>query len=147
MIVCTPFFQYVFPAYIIRTHSNVACTSGWQFTESYLTSKSLGSKAAIDLLYHIRHLVDSLELFSTTDFDVLIRAFANVRGLTDTMRSRGLQIDFRDFAVGFSQPKPMVDYIDVGRGKEMADAKIAGTVFTHSKTIVISNGTAHQLTF
>ena len=59
----------------------------------------------------------------------MVRIFANVDGVAERLRSRGIQTDFRQFAVGFSQPRSLVDFVDVGRGKEMADAKIAGMHF------------------
>jgi hypothetical protein len=57
---------------------------------------------------------------------------ANVGGLSKTLFSEGC-IDnlnqFRDFTLGFTQAKASFDFLDVGFGKERADAKIRGMVF------------------
>ncbi|KAF8414722.1 hypothetical protein EV426DRAFT_579156 [Tirmania nivea] len=102
------------------------------FTETYLLHTHGGQNAATELLQAARNTLRMSGLFGATEsFEVVVRAFANVDGVADVLRSRGLQSDFRKFAVGFSQPRSLVDFVDVGRGKEMADAKIAGEIRFH----------------
>lgn len=55
---------------------------------------------------------------------------ANVGGLSKALYNEGCieQLNqFRDFTLGFTQAKASFDFIDVGFGKERADAKIRGT--------------------
>jgi len=56
---------------------------------------------------------------------------ANVGGLGKALYNEGCieQLNqFRDFTLGFTQAKASFDFIDVGFGKERADAKIRGTI-------------------
>lgn len=76
-------------------------------------------------------------LNSSTDPDkiqVTVRACANLRGLAQAC-VRDKKIDsatsMMEFWCGFTRRFPLVDFIDVGPGKEEADNKIRGT-FTHS---------------
>ncbi|KAF8441261.1 hypothetical protein BGX38DRAFT_816621 [Terfezia claveryi] len=105
---------------------------GMIFTEYFLLHSQGGQNAVTELLQTTRNTVRESGLFGATEsFEIVVRAFANVDGVADILRSRGIQTDFRQFAVGFSQPMSLVDFVDVGRGKEMADAKIAGEIRFH----------------
>ena len=54
--------------------------------------------------------------------------YFNRVGLGDTLCCNGVcsRNDFEDFVIGFNQSDPLFAMIDVGRGKEAADAKIRG---------------------
>ncbi|KAF8477414.1 hypothetical protein BDZ91DRAFT_757916 [Kalaharituber pfeilii] len=107
---------------------------GMIFTEQLLMAG--GPAAAAAVLKHARNIAADSPFLSSTSansFEVLIRIFANVNGLSEALRRRlpNVNFSFRDFTIGFSQPRSLVDWIDVGAGKEMADAKITGEIHFH----------------
>jgi hypothetical protein len=59
---------------------------------------------------------------------VVVRVYANVRGLAKTYRDNGILPDLRfdDFVRGFNMGDVMCDYVDAGNGKECADEKVKG---------------------
>ena len=61
--------------------------------------------------------------------DILIRAFANVSGLSEALERGGRVNDtsqLRAFATGFSNRQAFFDFVDIGSGKERTDRKIKG---------------------
>lgn len=60
---------------------------------------------------------------------ILVRIYANVRGLADVLHKTGI-IEraslFEDFVRGLTGSKLLFDFIDVGTGKDRADDKITG---------------------
>lgn len=55
--------------------------------------------------------------------------YLNRNGLCDLLYSNDIianKSDFDDFIVGFNQASPLLSIVDVGRGKEAADAKVRG---------------------
>lgn len=55
--------------------------------------------------------------------------YLNRTGLCDLFYSNniiGQKSEFDDFIVGFNQASPLLSIIDVGPGKEAADAKVRG---------------------
>lgn len=61
--------------------------------------------------------------------DVVIRAYANLRGLGKACIKNGLMratADLSLFANGFTGRQPLFDFVDVGLGKERADHKVKG---------------------
>ncbi|CAM1503936.1 Fc.00g015270.m01.CDS01 [Cosmosporella sp. VM-42] len=64
------------------------------------------------------------------EIEFIAKVFANVTGLGRAMMRDGCLNDLqnlRDFTLGFTQAKASFDFIDVGYGKERADAKIRET--------------------
>ena len=62
---------------------------------------------------------------------VMVKAFANLSGLGQAcVRDRKLTSvgDMNQFWIGFTRRYPMVDFVDVGPGKEEADNKLRGQV-------------------
>jgi hypothetical protein len=57
-----------------------------------------------------------------------VQVYLNQNGLAETLASRKLctVAQFDDFVVGFNQSSPLFSIVDVGSGKEAADAKIKG---------------------
>ncbi|KAB2576455.1 hypothetical protein DBV05_g4905 [Lasiodiplodia theobromae] len=57
---------------------------------------------------------------------VTARVYANAKGLTDTCARAGIapKVDVQDFIVGFTGAKFLMDFVDVGSGKDRADEKI-----------------------
>ena len=63
------------------------------------------------------------------NMDVVVRAFANVKGLNQALHRDGKMrecADLASFARGFTQRLGLFDFIDVGSGKEEADEKVRG---------------------
>lgn len=70
--------------------------------------------------------------------DIVVRAYANLRGLGRHCASDGLMkatADLGLFANGFTKRQPLFDFVDVGLGKERADDKVRGTERPPSCTI------------
>lgn len=66
----------------------------------------------------------------------------NRAGLAGVLRSNGIisnKSEFDDFITGFNQASPLLSIIDVGSGKEAADAKLRGNVLAVSLLISMSN--------
>lgn len=88
-----------------------------------------GKEAAALLLSAVReHVADTLEDIPS-EYKIVARIYANVKGLAETCRRAGI-IDrpslMDDFARGFTQSKALFDFVDVGSGKERADNKLSG---------------------
>jgi hypothetical protein len=67
----------------------------------------------------------------TGSLEIICRVVANVGGLSKALFNEGCIENsalFRDFTLGFTQSKASFDFLDVGFGKERADAKIRGMV-------------------
>lgn len=64
------------------------------------------------------------------DDRVIIRVYANVRGLSRTLKAAKIiseESTFDQFIAGFNKSHPLSDYIDAGAHKEAADSKLKGT--------------------
>jgi hypothetical protein len=73
-----------------------------------------------------KHLLSS---FSLDQFQLWTYIFYNKRGLSETLGRAGLwqaKAKLDDFMIGFNQAAGRFSMVDVGFGKEMADAKIKG---------------------
>ena len=88
-----------------------------------------GVKDAADkLLARVRLYLRSSKICSE-DVDLMVRAYANLRGLGQACVQSGKTKHAADlglFAVGFTKRQALFDFIDVGAGKERADNKIRG---------------------
>ncbi|KAK5947982.1 hypothetical protein OHC33_011023 [Knufia fluminis] len=77
--------------------------------------------------------------------NVLMRVFANLKGLGGTYAGAGIiqgDSKFRDFVLGFNKSHKFSEYIDAGNSKEAADSKIKATTQlfinnAHCKHIVL----------
>ncbi|KAL9631109.1 MAG: hypothetical protein Q9204_004390 [Flavoplaca sp. TL-2023a] len=84
-----------------------------------------GELAADELLAGIRlHLSDVSAYLS--DVDIKVCAYANFNGLEKACKNRHMKAtaSLRLFATGFTGRHPLLDFVDVGAGKERADNKI-----------------------
>lgn len=82
--------------------------------------------AANELLKAINEKFNSTE---TTPVTVIVNVFANVTGLGKAMKRDGCVADnnaLHNFVMGFNQANVSSTFVDVGFGKELADAKILG---------------------
>ncbi|KAI0845787.1 hypothetical protein F5Y00DRAFT_272692 [Daldinia vernicosa] len=92
-----------------------------------------GKKAANELLKAINEKFNSAE---TTSVTVIVNIFANVTGLAKAMKRDGCVADkhaLHDFVTGFNQANVSSTFVDVGFGKELADAKILDSLRFHLK--------------
>ncbi|CZT43008.1 uncharacterized protein RSE6_02983 [Rhynchosporium secalis] len=101
------------------------------FRDEYLTRGMDGGHAAADVLKEKvqEHLVNGLgaSVEKTKALPIMIKAFANLEGLSNyCVKSQRLrsQDALSKFWAGFSRSSALVDFIDVGRGKEEADSKL-----------------------
>ncbi|KAH8667966.1 C-x8-C-x5-C-x3-H type zinc finger protein-like protein [Tricladium varicosporioides] len=97
---------------------------GMIFNEDLISQGLEGGKSAASslrnaVLDHCSELTDEIE--------IMAKVCANVSGLSKAMQRDGClenPDNFREFTLGFTQGKASFDFIDVGHGKERADAKI-----------------------
>lgn len=105
---------------------------GLLFNESFIKDGLEGGKSAARALRTAVAQLCSHE--RTGSLEIICRVMANVGGLSKALYNEGCieQLDqFRDFTLGFTQAKASFDFIDVGFGKERADAKIRETARWH----------------
>ncbi|KAL8989574.1 MAG: hypothetical protein Q9177_001572 [Variospora cf. flavescens] len=104
---------------------------GYIFRDNFLNKNEEGGKQAADeLLVQVRKYVGELGL-DMTKTDVVVRAYANLRGLGRHCARDGLMkatADLGLFANGFTKRQPLFDFVDVGLGKERADDKVRETL-------------------
>ena len=65
------------------------------------------------------------------DHKIVIRVYANLRGLSKTYADKGILPNiaaFSEFVLGFNKAHPLCDFIDAGNHKEAADTKLKGTL-------------------
>ncbi|KAG8880128.1 hypothetical protein FRB97_001059 [Tulasnella sp. 331] len=116
---------------------------GAVFSESFLTrGKEGGRDAAASLIAGIKANIDSHNSsLSRTDRNIsdpsqgriispqiICTVFFNRMGLCKTLLANNFCTaqNFLDFFIGFNQASPLVTLVDVGDGKEAADAKLRG---------------------
>ena len=64
------------------------------------------------------------------DHKIVIRVYANLRGLSKTYVDKGILPNtaaFHEFVLGFNKAHPLCDFIDAGNHKEAADTKLKGS--------------------
>ena len=57
---------------------------------------------------------------------VVIRVYANVKGLAKTYKEMEIMPKFDEFIRGFNMGDALCDFIDAGNGKECSDEKVKG---------------------
>ena len=65
------------------------------------------------------------------DHRIVIRVYANLRGLSKTYADKGILPNtaaFSEFVLGFNKAHPLFDFIDAGNHKEAADTKLKGSL-------------------
>jgi hypothetical protein len=91
-----------------------------------------GQSAADDFMTKVREYLVSLgpAMKDAKTIPVIVKAYANLSGLAQAcMRDKkvGSVGDMGQFWCGFTRRYPLVDFVDVGAGKEEADNKLRGT--------------------
>jgi len=99
--------------------------------EDYLIKKGeSGGKEAAHLLWAaVRDYVQQKIPGISSDFKIVTRVYANVKGLGDVCHRAGILDSpsiMEDFMRGFTGSKQLFDFIDVGSGKDRADDKVSG---------------------
>jgi hypothetical protein len=105
-------------------------TSDAQFKGAFIRQGIEGGKKAA---YALRAAILEQCGAHAGDIEVIAKAYANLAGLCKAMRqdrSLGSESDLKDFSLGFTQAKATFDFVDVGHGKERADNKIRGNIWT-----------------
>jgi hypothetical protein len=76
---------------------------------------------------HLLSLGDAIEDAKTVP--VMVKAYANLSGLVQACvrdKKMASAVEMAQFWIGFSRRYPLVDFVDVGFGKEEADNKLRG---------------------
>jgi hypothetical protein len=108
-----------------------------QFRDKYLSRGLAGGQAAADhFMEKVReHLVSLGSVINDTKtVPMMVKAYANLSGLAQAcVRDRKLSSigDMTQFWIGFTRRYPLVDFVDVGSGKEEADNKLRGKISHH----------------
>lgn len=99
-----------------------------QFKDNLLAKgKAGGTEAGRLLLQEITNEVKGIPEYESVDIHV--RIFANLHKLATVLQAadRIKEIkQFKDFALGFTQSREHLYFIDVGDGKEMVDSRVRG---------------------
>ena len=100
------------------------------FDSDLLQQGAAGGKQAVALL------VDGVSRWASTNVNeypaasqVVIRVFANLRGLAEACARTGMVDHFtkvEDFARGFTCSDALMDFVDVGDGRAGAQCKVEG---------------------
>jgi hypothetical protein len=88
-----------------------------------------GRKAATQVKANISRFLRTEKEGCPSEFKVVARVYANVRGLSETLVRAGIlssSLIFEEFVRGFTRGDALCDFIDVGAGKDRADLKING---------------------
>lgn len=99
------------------------------FDDQLISKGEAGGREAAGLLWNsVNDYVHQKLANLPSDFKVVVRAYANLKGLGDVCQKSGI-IDraevIEDFARGFTGSKQLFDFVDVGSGKDRADEKIS----------------------
>ena len=101
------------------------------FDDQFIKKGEIGGKEASAALGsairdYVRERISSLP----SDYKIVTRIYANMKGLGDVCYRAGIlerPALIEDFARGFTGSKQLFDFVDVGAGKDRADEKISGT--------------------
>ncbi|KAK0122822.1 hypothetical protein ONS96_009855 [Cadophora gregata f. sp. sojae] len=99
----------------------------YYFTNNLLSQGLKGGQLAADMLIEKarEHLVSLGPSFKDAmTIPIMVKAYANLGGLTSHLRDIASPKEIVQFWIGFSQRSPFIDFVDVGSGKEAADNKI-----------------------
>lgn len=86
-------------------------------------------KAASLLQQGVQEELQSSVPDAAPNLEVIVRVYANVKGLAKTYRDLDILHEpdsFDEFVRGFNMGDVRCDYIDAGNGKECADVKLKG---------------------
>ena len=100
------------------------------FEDRLIQRGEIGGREAAGVLWAaVRDYVQRIMPDLTTDYKIVTRVYANLKGLGDVCNRAGLlegPTMMDDFARGFTGSKQLFDFTDVGSGKDRADDKVSG---------------------
>ena len=100
------------------------------FDDRLIQAGEAGGKEAASMLWTaVRDYVHQQKFGLPSDFKIVTRIYANLKGLGDVCHRAGIldgSTVIEDFARGFTGSKQFFDFVDVGTGKDRADDKISG---------------------
>lgn len=101
---------------------------GHIFSRDHLRLGKAGGQEAAMLLTKglTEYMTDNVDAGLSGRAQVWLTIFCNKSGLLDTLIESGICAaeDFEDFLLAFNQASPWFSIVDVGPGKEAADAKL-----------------------
>lgn len=104
---------------------------GMIFEDRLIQRGEAGGKEAAGLLWGaVRDYAQSLVPGLSSDYKIVTRVYANIKGLGDVCNRAGIVESpaiMEDFMRGFTGSKQLFDFIDVGSGKDRADDKVSGS--------------------
>lgn len=105
------------------------------FTPELISQGAVGGHIAAEQLSNgVYHYMTETVDGGPQQYQVWAYVFLNKRGLVEALGRYGhpsAKTKFDEFAMGFNQATERFVMVDVGSGKEAADAKIKGTVFRY----------------
>ncbi|CAL1701750.1 unnamed protein product [Somion occarium] len=111
---------------------------GTLFSREYLSKGHEGGQdAAQTLAQNIRVYLRDEDAVSFSNFELSIICFLHKRGLTETLGRAGYHTEksrFDEFLAGFNQAGERFLMVDVGAGKENADAKLRAFLTDHARS-------------
>lgn len=109
-----------------------------------------GREAASMLWAAVRDYVHKHITGLASDFKIMTRIYANLKGLGDVCHRTGILEKpslIEDFARGFTGSKQLFDFVDVGSGKDRADDKISGKSYSIAISLWLSTALGTAFTF
>ncbi|ORY19626.1 hypothetical protein BCR34DRAFT_552579 [Clohesyomyces aquaticus] len=104
---------------------------GMVFQDEFIRAGETGGRqAAARLQSAIMDYIHKEAKNVPTSSKIVCRAYANFRGLSNTLVSNTIIPDantFYDFTLGFTRGRTLFDFVDVGPGKDRADDKLIET--------------------
>ncbi|MCJ1479388.1 hypothetical protein MMC13_008073 [Lambiella insularis] len=102
---------------------------GMIFEDKLIQRGEAGGKEAAGILWGaVKDYVQLNVLGLSSDYKIVTRVYANVKGLGDVCKRAGIiesSTIMEDFMRGFTGSKQLFDFIDVGSGKDRADDKVS----------------------
>ncbi|PGH11185.1 hypothetical protein AJ79_05027 [Helicocarpus griseus UAMH5409] len=100
--------------------------------------ESGGQEAARLLIRNVSEYIQNELIDLRHDLAVIVRVYANLKGLRRTYQEADILDDENDFELfvrGFNMGHPMCDFVDAGAGKECSDEKIRETFKLHAGNV------------
>lgn len=100
-----------------------------QFLDDFVKRGMSGGEEAGQALIRAVHNELKYDTNFKLDQKIIIKVYANVRGLSKIYTDKRIvtaPATFADFVVGFNKAHPLCDFVDAGNHKEAADTKLKG---------------------
>lgn len=120
----------VFLLYPMRVSALVLITTV-RVVQLIQQGESGGQEASRLLVSAVNEYIRGGSLGLSSDLAIVIRIYANLKGLARTYKDAKVLADGNDleqFVRGFNKGHPLADIADAGQGKECSDEKIRGMI-------------------